>query len=154
MENAKAWTLATIFGSVGVVISAAIFFIIMYLTNMILGIVAIGCGMLSGGAAGLGYRLGKGNFHSKREMVIFLWMMTLFGLLGVTAGYFTPYLLLIVLSGELPSLSGYISLLTAKSFLFIVIGAYGGRWSGKKIGWSIVQSDIIARTPIVLKPRD
>ena len=63
----KAWTLSILFGIIGMILSGAIFFGIMYATEMIFGFVAIGCGMLSGGLAGLGFKLGKGDFRSRKE---------------------------------------------------------------------------------------
>ena len=103
----------------------------------ILGIVAILCGGISGGAVGLGYKLGQGKIDSKKEANTFLWILTLFGLFGVLVGYLGPYL---IFASKGFSFSMYFSLIGFDfiSLLFIIIGAYGGRWAGSHIARSII----------------
>lgn len=155
MENRKAWTLAIIFGFIGVIISGAIFFAMMYYTDRIFGLVAIACGFISGGAAGLGYRIGKGSIHGG-NVKKFLTVSALFGLLGVAAGYMAPYVYLASQLGRLFTLSGYFALMEYgfMDLLFIAIGAWGGRWAGQKVGLSIVYKNELERHPIQLKIKD
>ena len=129
----KAWTLSVLFGIIGMILSGAIFFGIMYATEMIFGFVAIGCGMLSGGLAALGFKLGKGDFKSQKEITIFLSLLTVFGLLGVISGYFAPYFYFLIRNGMLINLSFYLSLIEFgfMDIIFALIGAYGGRYIGK-----------------------
>ena len=136
----KAWTLSVLFGIIGMILSGAIFFGIMYATEMIFGFVAIGCGMLSGGLAALGFKLGKGDFKSQKEITIFLSLLTVFGLLGVISGYFAPYFYFLIKNGMMINVGIYLSLIEFgfMDVVFALIGAYGGRYIGKRMVSSIL----------------
>jgi len=141
MKNSKAWTLAIIFGIIGIILSAVILILIMLKTGYIIGIVTVLGGALSGGAAGLGYKLGNGNLKDKSEVQTFLWILTGFGFLGVLAAYIGPYF--VFFSPNL-GFSLYISLIgfDYKDVLFLIIGALGGRWAGERIARSIIISNL------------
>ena len=111
MKKSKPWILASAFGLIGVLISGAIFFSIAYATGTIFGLVAILCGFISGGAAGLGYKIGKGTLHKGKEVKPFLAMVTLFGLLGIIVGYLAPYIYFAVSFGAFISLETYFKII-------------------------------------------
>jgi len=140
MNNAKAWALGLILGFFGIIISASLFVYIVLKTEVIFGILAVACGAISGGAVGLGYRLGKGTFKAKKDVTIFLWVLTLFGLLGMLAAYFGPYFLF--MNGL--SFSLYFTLIEfgLMDAVFILIGALGGRWAGTRFAQAIILKEV------------
>lgn len=128
---------------IGVVISRAIFFGIRYATEMIYGFVAIGCGMLSAGLAALGFKIGKGNFRSNKDVTLYLTLLTGFGLLGVISGYFAPYFYYSIQFGVFGNIGLYFELIELNFIdaIFGLIGAYGGRAIGK----NMVKSTLIKK---------
>lgn len=139
MKNSRAWILGVFFGIIGVIVCSAILIAMAYYLNMIHGIAAIFCGAISGGAVGLGYKIGHGRLRTKYQVSGFLLVATLFGFLGVVGAYYGPYLLFI---GTLP-IGLYTDLMGigAMSFIMMAIGAYGGRWAGKTLARSIILND-------------
>ena len=127
MNQSKAWSLAVIFGGVGVLISGALFFAVIYFTGYIIGLLTIGCGVLSGFASALGFKFGKGAFGTEKQVHAFLNLATVFGFLGVCAGYG------ILLWGSFQSgnTAPWLNL-ELMDLLFVAFGAYGGRWAGEK----------------------
>ena len=140
-DNTKAWTLGVILGIIGVILSAGVLIYITLKTERIFGIVTIISGIISGGAVGLGYKLGKGNLTSKSQVQMFLWILTFFGLLGVSAAYFGPYILF---AANGISFLDYISLIGFgfMDIIFILIGAYGGRYAGESLARSIILDEL------------
>ena len=138
-NNQSAWLTAIIAGIIGIAISSAIFVFIATKTGSIYGAVAILCGAISGGAVGLGYKLAKGKFKTASDVKIFTWVLALFGLLGVMNAYLAPYVF--IAKAAIP-LSMYFSLMQFgfMDALFILIGAYGGRWAGSFMAKSIIIS--------------
>ncbi|MBT5023098.1 hypothetical protein HOK51_08090 [Candidatus Woesearchaeota archaeon] len=126
-----------LFGLIGIIISAIIFVVVAVKTDTIFGIVAILCGAISGGAFGLGYKIGKGTFKKEACVKNFLLFATAFGLVGVLAAYLAPSIWFAM--HGIP-LSFYLSLIEFDFMdaLFIAIGAYGGRWAGKKVANMII----------------
>ena len=140
MKDQAAWILGILFGLFGILISAGLFAFIALETGMIFGMVAILCGGISGGAVGLGYKIGKGKLKSKKEVNTFLSVITLFGLFGIIIAYLGPYW---VFASKLLSFSMYMSLIdfNLMDLMFMFIGAYGGRWVGARIARSILLNE-------------
>jgi hypothetical protein len=132
MSKTTQWLFAIILGVIGVLVSAGIFVYVAYATERIFGLVAVACGFISGGAASLGFMLGGGSFRIKSDVDAYLWMSTIFGLLGVLSAYFLPYL---ILFSAMP-MATYLNLISfgILDVVFIAIGAYGGKWAGQNIG--------------------
>jgi hypothetical protein len=131
-NNMIAWSAGILSGLVSVAISAFIFVLIAIKTGYIFGFVSILCGVISGGIVGLIYKLANGRISNRKEARIFLFVLTIFGLLGVLAAYALPFFLF-----NTESFIEYLSIIDfdLKDVLFIVIGAFGGRWVGKKLAW-------------------
>ncbi|MEM4230526.1 MAG: hypothetical protein QXF25_01495 [Candidatus Pacearchaeota archaeon] len=133
----KPFILSIVMGLLAVIISAAILVIITYKTGRIFGIITFLSGVVCGGATGWGYKIGKGKIVSKNDAQFFLTLCTIFGAVGVIAAYLGPYL---ILFSKFLSLNSYLNLLKfgILDILFIVLGAFGGRWAGKKVALSIL----------------
>ncbi len=127
MNQSKAWLLAVILGSVGVLISGALFFAVLYFTGIIFGILTIGCGVISGFASAVGFKIGKGSFSTDKHVSAFLHLATAFGFLGVVAGYGALLGFDFLTGNPTPWVN-----LDLMDLLFVVLGAYGGRWAGEK----------------------
>ncbi|MDO8633886.1 MAG: hypothetical protein Q7K34_01175 [archaeon] len=140
--NGKAWFLGIIFGLIGIAVSAAIFFGVMVVTKMIFGYAAIFTGAVAGGIAALGFKIGGGSFKEQKDISNFLLFATIVGLVAVVAGYtVSPYFYYGAFDkmdfGAFMELYSSLGVFSGIDFLFIAIGAYGGRWAGQKIGYSI-----------------
>ncbi len=144
IDNSRAWILATVFGIAGILLSAILFVFITWKTGYILGLVAIICGAISGGAAGLGFKLAQGKIATKEGVMVFIWSLAFFGLMGMLAAYFGPYLLF---ASKGISFTTYLSLISfdAKDIVFIMIGSFGGRWAGSRIARSIIITQLMRR---------
>lgn len=140
-DNSKAYITGIVLGIIAAIISVGIFIVFTVKSGIIFGLAAVLVGVVSGGAVGLGYRLGKGKITNDSEAAKFLWTLTLFGLLGMLIAYFGPYLYFA--TGGL-NISMYLTLIGFDwmDILFIAIGAYGGRWAGKKIGYSLFMKHV------------
>ena len=136
-NNNKAWVMGVILGILGVIVSSGIYIYIAWTTERIFGIVAILCGLIGGGAAGLGFRLGRGQISSADSAKKFLAVTTIFGFLGVAGAYIGPYLIFGWIG--LP-FSAYMELIEfdIMDVLFIVFGTFAGRGAGKSIGKTIM----------------
>jgi hypothetical protein len=147
-KNALAWVAGLLVGMVGIAISAAIFVIIAMNTGYIYGAVAILCGALSGGIVGITYKLAKGKILNPTQAKIFLWVLTVFGLLGVLAAYVSPYIIYPVDGG---GFIGYVKFMEfdIKDVLFIVIGAYGGRLVGMKLAQMMGKQSTLIKAGLV-----
>ncbi|MBI4045044.1 MAG: hypothetical protein HY392_05025 [Candidatus Diapherotrites archaeon] len=140
--NGKAWFLAIIFGLIGIVISAAVFFGIMVATERVFGLVAIFTGAIAGGIAALGFKLGGGSFKEQKDVSNFLLFATIIGFLAVVAGFVvSPYFYLGGFGrmefGTFIELYSSLGGFSPIDLLFVAIGAFGGRWAGQKVGYSI-----------------
>ena len=137
-SNLKAWTLGFIFGILGIIVSAFVFIFVALKTGYILGLITVLCGALAGGAFGIGYRIGKGKLYSKAQVTTFEHILFFFGLFGLLAAYFGPYLLFDL------DFSAYLSLIdfNLQDFAFILAGAIGGYYAGKFFLPSLVASDL------------
>jgi hypothetical protein len=138
-NNNLSWILGITFGLVGALVSAAIYVYIAYKIHIIFSLVAILCGIIAGGAMALGFMLGKGKLTQK-NVSLYLWATTILGAIGVLAAYFLPY----VIYFRFLSLSFYLTLIKFGflDVLFIVFGAFGGRWAGQKVGYMMFHSQL------------
>ncbi|MEK7619574.1 MAG: hypothetical protein AAB416_05080 [Patescibacteria group bacterium] len=121
------WILAIVFGVLGALLSAGLFLVLLLMTGSVFGILVAAFGVLAGLATAVGFKLGKGSLATSREVTLFLSLVTIFGFLGVAAGYG-------VLMG-FAWFGGDItpwSVLEPLDLLFAFLGALGGRWAGEK----------------------
>lgn len=121
------WILAIVFGVLGTLLSAGLFVALLIMTGSVFGILVAAFGVLAGLLTAVGFKLGKGSLASGREVALFLLLATIFGFLGVAAGY-----------GVLIGFAWFggdatpWSVLEPLDLLFALIGAFGGRWAGEK----------------------
>ena len=143
----KTWLFGIILGIIGIVVGGGIFIAITLKTGMIIGFAAILVGAIAGGGFGLGYKLGNGKFKDKPDVQRFLAVATIFGLLGMFAAYFGPYIFLFAPKGI--NLALYLSAVGfgIRDILFIAIGAFGGRWAGKSLAKLIIMKQITEKAP-------
>lgn len=121
------WILAIVFGCIGIAVSGALFFAMLLFTNSVFGILVAVFGVLTGFLTALGFKLGKGSFPTEKSVTLFLHLATVFGFLGVAAGY-GVIMGLAWIGGETQAWN----VLSPIDLLFAAIGAYGGRWAGEK----------------------
>ncbi len=139
----SAWVLAFVLGLVGILVSTGVFFGIMLATGRIYGIVAILTGAIAGGIAAYGYKIGGGTFKTEMDVSKLVWFVTGVGLIAVLAGFVLgPYGYFLLNAGFI-DFGTFWRLFTALGgiepidVLFMLIGAYGGRWAGKNVAYSI-----------------
>lgn len=126
-SQTKAWTLAILFGAIGVILSAGAFLAMIVYTKWVFGILTVAFGVLSGFLCALGFKVGKGSLATQKHVSLFLNLATLFGFLGVAGGYL-GLVALVFASGDPQAWS----VLRLSDLLFAALGAYGGRWAGEK----------------------
>lgn len=158
MNSLNVWIKAALLGLVGIAISAAIFFGMMIATERVFGIAAIFTGALAGGMAAIGYKIGGGVLTKKSEVSNLLNFATIIGLLAVAAGFvIAPYLYFAADKLDFFTFWSLYSEVGGFGFIdviFVAIGAYGGRWAAKKVGYTMITETAEAKAIEKVKKED